>query len=71
MTKAIDRRPWLILSRREALALQALAHGRPVHTPVLQRALNNIERQVAWIDGTGTEPVLSEDALKEEAAANG
>jgi hypothetical protein len=64
MGKATDRRPWLILSAREARALQAAVVVRqPVadlaHAPGdLARALRMIALQLQWIDGDneGEEP---------------
>lgn len=47
-----DRRPWLILSRREAIAVrEALAEAPRQGPPDLQRALRIIEAQLAWIEG--------------------
>ena len=45
-----DRRPWLILSRREVEALiEGLSEG--YRGPDLQQALRVIEAQLQWIDG--------------------
>ena len=41
-----DRRPWLILSRREGVALL-----RRVPGPALEQALRELQVQIAWIDG--------------------
>ena len=73
-----DRRPWIILSRTEALALQqaalaSLEHGRclgPV-PPVLARALRMIDNQVRWIAGAadGQEPSAAAASEREAVQA--
>jgi hypothetical protein len=59
MSGSADRRPWLILSRAEALALQRAAlesletyrGSRPTVPASLARALRMIDNQIRWIDG--------------------
>jgi hypothetical protein len=58
MMMGADRRPWLILSRAEAVALQeaaleSITRQWPVQVvpPVLARALRQIDLQVRYIDG--------------------
>lgn len=70
-----DRRPWLIISRSEAIALQQAALGqlassrglRPLPT-VLARALRVIDLQLRFIDGAadGLVPNKQEAVLREE-----
>lgn len=71
----MDRRPWLILSRAEAIALenavlQLLAREQD-HAAVpaaLGRALRVIEKQLRYIEGSadGGEPSILEALLREE-----
>jgi hypothetical protein len=70
-----DHRPWLILSRREALALQraaleGLERGQHVLAPPpdLARALRMIDTQLRWIEGSvdGDEPNVTAALLREE-----
>ena len=70
-TKA-DRRPWLILSRKEALALQQAAtrvcpHERPPRRlpEALARALRQIDLQLRFIDGAADGESPSTDAATE------
>ncbi|HET6316640.1 MAG TPA: hypothetical protein VFG86_09290 [Chloroflexota bacterium] len=53
MSHAIDRRPWLILSRGEAMALLEASGCVPTseRSDVLKRARHQIWLQVRWIDG--------------------
>jgi len=54
-----DRRPWLILSRTEAVALRAAVQRsqRDSEPVALRRALEQIDLQLAYIDhGRGEEP---------------
>jgi len=53
-----DRRPWLILSAREARALQCAALESAVRSADLERALRQVDLQLRWIEGAadGAEP---------------
>lgn len=79
MSVPADRRPWLILSRTEALALQdaaleSLAVGRGLRAPsvALKRALRMVDNQLRWIDGSADgEPNDIKAALRREEQATG
>ena len=72
-----DRRPWLILSRTEAVALQVAALASLEHQGYVQvlpvallKALRQVDLQVRWIDGAADGEVPSvELALQREAAS--
>jgi hypothetical protein len=71
-----DRRPWLILSRSESLALYSVANQALEWMSLeevprdLARALRMIEHQVAWIDhGSALTRPSIDAALKREARA--
>lgn len=60
-----DRRPWLIISAREARALYQAVNGQaPDNVEDLQRACSVIRRQLDWLfSGEGP----SEERLKHRA----
>jgi hypothetical protein len=79
VSSAVDHRPWLIISRREALALQAAAlrmcpGQRAIHplSADLVRALRVIDNQLRFLDGSldGEAPGVAA-ALAREAHAGG
>ena len=51
MSGSVDRRPWLILSRREARALLAALEQLESLTPDQRTARDQVRVQLAWIDG--------------------
>lgn len=67
----VDRRPWLILSRREAIALEqaaryAIDHGA-AQLADLERALREIRSQLLYIDANyGEEPTPTAAVLRDE-----
>lgn len=65
MAGATDRRPWLIISRREATALlQALRDQYPPAHSDLDRAMRELRMQIEWLDnGRGLEP-NKEEAIR-------
>lgn len=65
MSNAVDRRPWLILSRRECEALFAACIDHAEMSEDLKRALHQIQIQIEWIDA-GTR-VASEQAASAQA----
>jgi hypothetical protein len=78
MGRGPDRRPWLILSRTEAVALQAAAlrgleRGSKLEPAPsgLARALRMIDNQLRYIDGAadGVPPSI-ERALQREAGGD-
>jgi len=76
-TRGHDRRPWLILSRQEALALQHAALASlerqghvQVYPEALARALRQVDLQLRYMDGGADGEVPSvEGALWREAAS--
>lgn len=51
MSQQLDRRAWLIISRREADALLNASRGDPYSEADYQRAVQTIANQYAYIDG--------------------
>jgi len=69
--KSQDRRPWLILSRREGQALLlALAMLSAVQelTPDMKTAREQIQKQLAWINGHDVDAPSKEAAIAREYA---
>lgn len=66
-----DRRPWLIISKREATAVLAILRDYIEGAPKLEdedllRAERVITRQLAYINGgTGREPTVTETLIRE------
>jgi mRNA-degrading endonuclease toxin of MazEF toxin-antitoxin module len=55
-----DHRPWLILSKREAVALRNAVVVGPAPSQDLVRALRQITLQLEWIErGYGHEPEVA------------
>lgn len=69
-----DRRPWLIISLREAKAILPILRdyisGAPLlDDPDLERAERVLTRQLRFIrDGTGTEPSITDTLIREMRA---
>ena len=67
MNSGGDRRPWLILSRREVIALCNCARGEPYDSQDFERALRQANLQLAYIeDGPdGHKPDITETLIRE------
>jgi hypothetical protein len=68
MSSGTDRRPWLILSRREGQALLAAVGGLEDLTPDLRRARAQLRKQLAWINGQGEDEPSKDAAVEREYA---
>lgn len=65
MAGATDRRPWLIISRREASALlEALASRYPPADSDLERAVHELRTQIEWIDSGRGQASNKDDAVR-------
>jgi hypothetical protein len=67
-----DRRPWLILSRREGQALlEALVQLEryDLLSPEMTRAAVQLRNQLAWISGHDIDPPSAELAVQREQQA--
>lgn len=61
-----DRRPWLILSQREARAIWARLSVYERENSDLGRAVRQIKLQLAWLNGGGIEEPSIAGAIERE-----
>jgi len=69
MSNGADRRPWLILSRREGQALlqgMSLLHALGELNPDMRTAREQLMKQLAWINGHDGEEPTKEAAVQRE-----
>ena len=63
-----DRRPWLILSRREGQALLLALTALEELTPDQRTAREQLQKQLAWINGHDVDEPTKEAAIQRERA---